>query len=90
MLKIETRIMKKPKCDTEEYYVLIDCEPYGPFASQKRAEEFVIERNRDLFGSSCRCLQQNADDWSKEVNIIVKVVRKVRADIKYTVSIKDA
>ena len=83
--------MKKPKRNTEEYYVLVeDCEPYGPFASQEEAEKHVIERNRDLFGGSCRCLQRDADSWSEEVSIIVKVVRKVRADIKYTVSIKDA
>lgn len=83
--------MSKPKSNTEEYYVLIeDCEPYGPYSTQAKAEQSIIDRNRELFGGSCRCLQRDADSWSEEVSTIVKVVRRVRADIKYTVSIKDA
>jgi hypothetical protein len=83
--------MKKPKCNTEEYYVLVeDCKPYGPYHTQAKAEQSIIDRNIEAFGGACRCLQQDADSWSEEVSTIVKVVRRVRADIKYTVSIKDA
>lgn len=83
--------MSKPKRNTEEYYVLIeDCEPYGPYPTQEKAEQSIIDRNREAFSGACRCLQQDADSWSEEVNVIVKVVRRVTADIKYTVGIKDA
>ena len=83
--------MSKPKRNTEEYYVLIeDCEPYGPYSTQAKAEQSIIDRNLEAFSGADRSLQQAIDSWSEEVNTIVKVVRRVRADIKYTVGIKDA
>ena len=83
----------------EEYWV-IDTEEegqsrgthtvYGPYPSQKAAEERIKQDNKKLWEDSCTCLKNSSNiEWCKPL-IIVKAVRKVHLEITANVKIIDA
>jgi hypothetical protein len=66
------------------------CESYGPFDSRKNAERFILSRNKELWETSCNCLQRDSNtNWS-EPYAIVEVVRTVNVRIEAKIKLEDA
>jgi hypothetical protein len=83
----------------EEYWVIDTGEEgqsrgthtvYGPYPTQKTAEDRIKRDHKQLWEDSCTCLKNGNDtDWCKPL-IIAKAVRTVKLEITANVKLIDA
>jgi hypothetical protein len=61
----------------------------GPYPTQRSAEQHILRKMKELFGSSCSCIQSDkTSTWCKPLHI-VKVVRTVQPAIRARVTLED-
>jgi hypothetical protein len=75
--------------DTESSGPKDPCESHGPFGSRRDAEKYITSVNKELWESSCNCLQRDCDTvWTRPYHI-VEVVRTVNVRIEAKLRLED-
>ena len=70
------------------YYKEIGCDDFnGPFASLAKTQKAIMDEHREIWESSCKCLQRESEmRWANPVQIfqLVKTVElKITANIEF-------
>lgn len=61
----------------------------GPYPTKKAAEQHILSETKELFESSCACLQRDSElGWGRPLHI-VQVVRTVQPAIRASIKLED-
>lgn len=87
-----TRRSRRKKSKKEPAFWVLDTEvpgdlaAKGPFASVRKAEDWIRDDTMQSWQNSCDCLRRGDSPWSPTL-LILKEVARVRPDIKWSAKV---